>query len=309
MAVLPSCESCPGLTVEVCVDDKALPEYDDEANADGSDSVTKYVEAQLGSEIFIRSAFTEAFQTKKDVGLDFYVDGNWISGRVISRAKLLEPGDHVDIVNGVETKIGDKWLEHNLRFAELVFADSEEGCLMKEVALLGTIEVVLEFGKRVKIDIFESGWELPNRGIGTEWTIDEPKCRHWKGDGTGPFTTFIFKYRTRGDLQALPIIPRTPSPIPAAELKPDLTQAAPAVESPSLARDVQSASTPPALRLSCPAPVPILRANTGSMTPAIQQPNSASRLQPRLTKKEFLVLITNDDSENTPIQHEPAAPE
>ncbi|KAK4561820.1 hypothetical protein LTR86_004499 [Recurvomyces mirabilis] len=39
--------------------------------------------------------------------------------------------------------------------------------------------------------------------------------------GKSPFATFIFKYRSRHDLQVEGIIPRSPSPVPLEERDPD----------------------------------------------------------------------------------------
>jgi hypothetical protein len=91
MAILPH----SGLTVQIVVDGQPLPEYDDEDPGQDPTLVTKYIEAQAGSEFRISHSYDENFRPKQDIRASCYIDGTLVRRKVVCVAKHVQDKIHV----------------------------------------------------------------------------------------------------------------------------------------------------------------------------------------------------------------------
>jgi hypothetical protein len=118
MAILPT---HPGLTVQITVDGKQLPEYTDDDAPNESNTITKYIEAQPGSEFAIKYTFDKTFPTKNDVGIDAFIDGTLLSSPIIKKHRLLSRSRKI---LGFMTNANDKWMLQKWTFQKLSICDS-----------------------------------------------------------------------------------------------------------------------------------------------------------------------------------------
>jgi hypothetical protein len=114
MAVLPT---HPGLTVQVVVDGQPLLEHNDEDGPSELDTITKYVEAQPGSEFVIKYTFDKTFLTEKDVGIDAFIDGTILAQSIVRKDKLCSPIPWT--INGFRTRANGKWMLRKWTFQTL----------------------------------------------------------------------------------------------------------------------------------------------------------------------------------------------
>ncbi len=114
MAVI---DECPGVKAEVCVERRALPEYDDEEEEKVPNVVTKYIEAQSGKEFTIKWVFSPPFQNEYGVRVGVKIDGEKPNFRVYPPEDLFRPGGHIKI--GVGFKKEGEWFRRNYRFTSL----------------------------------------------------------------------------------------------------------------------------------------------------------------------------------------------
>jgi hypothetical protein len=110
----------PGLTVEVMVDDEALPEYVDNEDSSVGNEVIRYIEARSGAEFEIWYTFDEAFPTAKDVGVLVDIDGKSVDDAYFSRQ---ESHTSPFATQGVEMKIGSNWVLQCLSFVDLQISE------------------------------------------------------------------------------------------------------------------------------------------------------------------------------------------
>jgi hypothetical protein len=62
----------PGITVQIMVNGQPLPEFDDTEAVQEPSVMSKYIEAQAGSEFEITSTFTDPSPEKKDTNIKYY---------------------------------------------------------------------------------------------------------------------------------------------------------------------------------------------------------------------------------------------
>ncbi|KAF2127284.1 hypothetical protein P153DRAFT_358892 [Dothidotthia symphoricarpi CBS 119687] len=226
----------PGLTVQVTVNDQPLPEYDDEDATTDPKVVTKYLEAQSGTEFAIKYTFAEPFPSSKDVGVFIYVNDKLCNASLIRRVKLFDPSGHTK--TGVRTQTDNGWVLHHFRFDDLVMSEQEDFEVneesMQNFKSLGVLEIDFEFGtsgirKIAKSHTIQGYDTVPESavkgdakslkvGTGTQKKINGPISRKWKGDGM--FASFAYQYRSRANLEALHIIPCASSSTPDPNKKP-----------------------------------------------------------------------------------------
>ncbi|KAF2833848.1 hypothetical protein CC86DRAFT_400441 [Ophiobolus disseminans] len=181
-----------------------LLEHDNEDDApENPKAITKYIEAQAGAKFSIRTSISNTFHVSQDLGSKTYMDGTMVYSSYESKAWLKS---HKEIIiDGIGTKIDSEWIFQPLQFQNLKIASSLKVTqdLMKTVKLLGTITVEFDLGKANA-----TGYRSQ---------------ASWRRYG-GTFVTFNFKYRSKADLRALHIIPRTPSPDPEPSYTPSAAQ-------------------------------------------------------------------------------------
>jgi hypothetical protein len=156
----------PGITVRIMVNGQPLPEFDGTEAVQEPSVMSKYIEAQAGSEFKITSTFTDPSPEKKDTNIRYYMDG--IEIRSDSYPTSASPMPEVCTATGVRRKNGHHWETrafrfenlsigvhphlHVFRFHELTFAvgdvgdDNDSGYMN----MLGTIRIKINHGTMVK---------------------------------------------------------------------------------------------------------------------------------------------------------------
>jgi hypothetical protein len=99
---------CPGLNVEILVDDQLLQEYDDiDQSAGSANTVIKYIEAQSHAHFAVRARVNEDFIFPiGDIEVRTTVDGRIFERILIAADELFWPEGLV--VNGKSCQIGDR---------------------------------------------------------------------------------------------------------------------------------------------------------------------------------------------------------
>ncbi|KAL1302742.1 hypothetical protein AAFC00_003094 [Neodothiora populina] len=246
MAIIPG---VPGLEVSIVVDGKPLHEYVDEYEeeeehvGDITKKVTRYVECQSGKAFGVQVKFRPGFKSVAErevataaVSIDgLPIDHLHYDRRFRNRRK--------DIFNHIF--YGPAHIESGQgRYKPMLFTDlGLDGENMQvERALpikhLGTISVKIQRGMKVARNantLERSGLHRPSvsekalKGssvshyvnLGEAQHVSEPTFAAVKLRGGAPFAKFDFKYRSRKSLQALLIIPRSPSPTALEDKDPD----------------------------------------------------------------------------------------
>ena len=107
------------LIVSVTVDNKELPEFEDEDDEDPSpDKSSKYVEAASGANFQVLFERKEKFHHYGGVGLQFRV---YLDGKVMDNTIL--QGDRTVIsLNGVREYNKDQWTVERFRFSDITIS-------------------------------------------------------------------------------------------------------------------------------------------------------------------------------------------
>jgi hypothetical protein len=112
MAIL---EGCPGLKVEVTVNDHALREYDDDNVQEEPNTLTKYIEVNGNDTFKIQAQFLDNYVATYDVVAEVWLDGNKINSYVLNLKSLKRPEGHK--FSGVRLRINGTWYRYNLVFS------------------------------------------------------------------------------------------------------------------------------------------------------------------------------------------------
>ncbi|CAO2658836.1 Nn.00g065590.m01.CDS01 [Neocucurbitaria sp. VM-36] len=234
MAVL---SSCPGLTVEITVDDEPLPEYDDQKEKQTTDTKTTYIEAKTGAEFAVKCTFAAPFPAK-DLSVLMLLDGVPVKYIYIASDELKKTFNFS--MYGRPFNNGQSDHIQKFRFAELTLVEDSTKAidqnLMQTLALMGMATIKLHHAKnyrkveRMRQSAFRKDSNLddvPEKALkgdakthhailGKPTKTGELFWSTWDQIGD-PFATVHFKYRSLSALKSLGIIPRTPSPVPLEE--------------------------------------------------------------------------------------------
>ncbi|KAH5159734.1 hypothetical protein HBH69_060220 [Parastagonospora nodorum] len=244
----------PGLTVQVVVNGEPLPEYEDEDATDVPKVVTKYIEAQAGTEFEIVQVFPDGFAGSDDVRTRCYIDNQEVHSPISTSISRQTGGivDHSSFKCCVSVSLPTLLIHAgpSLIVSEVEASDMDDP---GEAATIGTIKLDLQRGKKLgstqpSLPIHSRGPEqvseaalkgeakslqvkyvvkirgkstlsLTNDSLGPGKKTLRRKMCGFEQKGTESVATFIFKYRSRANLQALHIVPRDESPPPPAIVK------------------------------------------------------------------------------------------
>jgi hypothetical protein len=107
----------PGITVQIMVNGQPLPEFDDTEAVQEPSVMSKYIEAQAGSEFEITSTFTDPSPEKKDTNIKYYKDGVNVRSQCFHAPA--SPMPEVRTTTGVRVKNGERWEKRAFRFENL----------------------------------------------------------------------------------------------------------------------------------------------------------------------------------------------
>ncbi|RMZ00709.1 hypothetical protein D0862_06624 [Hortaea werneckii] len=226
----------PGLAVGIDVAGQDLTEYDDEdAQEDSPGVITKHIEAVSGAQFRISVRFdVKKFQyADQPIVVSMAADGEFTSRRCFTTSNMASNQRYLT-GSWVGTGRNGQRIKRDLIFSDLIINEGQvNSSLFGKLNDLGTI--VLQWRKG-KLSLRESLTEkpgsrkepliegqLPEKNLKgqsvTHHTTYGPERQHprdiYKIETIGkPFATFKFKYRSRGALQSLGLLPRSPSPIP-----------------------------------------------------------------------------------------------
>jgi hypothetical protein len=104
MAIL---ERCPGLTVQVVVDDQRLQEDQDGGSPSDAKTVSKYIESSTGKNLAFKVTYQHPFPTKQDVAVKTSINGAVVAYDRCAAKDLYQPGGYIHdgplVKNGSET--------------------------------------------------------------------------------------------------------------------------------------------------------------------------------------------------------------
>jgi hypothetical protein len=119
-----------GLTVDVLVNGIPRAEHEpsiDEATKDDASNVTRYIEAESGSNFEIRVRINKAFKGrynfhKHDLCIYVWIDGLQSQGRLVKKEtiKLLKNEGQTELIKGVNMGSGTDWKMRKFTFSDLV---------------------------------------------------------------------------------------------------------------------------------------------------------------------------------------------
>ncbi|KAH7085199.1 hypothetical protein BKA63DRAFT_597882 [Paraphoma chrysanthemicola] len=226
--------SCPGVCVEILVDDQPVQEYDDvEKGPARPNTVTKYIEAQSDKEFAVRLKVTDDFlYPASDLEMRTIIDRSIINERMVRARELYLPQGTT--VEGRACRVGITTnAEQKFLFNALDVVECEQlrgGKVTKDdLESIGLITVELQFIRNVRLSnghrthpinsvshrgVSEKELKLNFKTHRASLSPCVPKNCDWvKYDRVGrePFVTIYFKYRSLDGLRALEIIP---PPIP-----------------------------------------------------------------------------------------------
>jgi hypothetical protein len=112
MAILPE---CPGLKVGVFAQGRQMQEYDDDEDPSPK-AITKYIEAQSGTNFNVVARFKRPFSTRYDVMMRVIIDGKSMAKWHCKRAQL---ANKVVECDGIRRERHGEWVKQNFSFAEL----------------------------------------------------------------------------------------------------------------------------------------------------------------------------------------------
>jgi hypothetical protein len=113
MAVL---DNVPGLEVHILVDDEPLDEYEDTDQPATSDTVTKYIEAEIGKQFDLRYAFDQT-PAYEGVLCQVLTDNNeWHGSHLLDTRKY--PGSVSKILGRAVSFVDSAWYARRFCFKE-----------------------------------------------------------------------------------------------------------------------------------------------------------------------------------------------
>ncbi|KAK0254485.1 hypothetical protein LTR91_014937 [Friedmanniomyces endolithicus] len=228
----------PGVQVKLRVNGADLHEYADNRDGLYTPKISRqYVEAVSGAEFEICCAVEYGAivsHTQSDVvACHVFLDGKWAVARVMDPSNLARAHGKAENGTGEYSIIG-RVENVGGHYYRRPFDESSANDIKPEsVASLGELKVQLIWMRRAGAPTIPSGQSdfipaageilpekcLKGRAISRMATLGEAKAcgAHAAQDATypygeEPFATFIFKYRSKRDLQIEGVIARTPSP-------------------------------------------------------------------------------------------------
>ncbi|KAH6639651.1 hypothetical protein C7974DRAFT_410606 [Boeremia exigua] len=211
----------PGLSVEIVVNGNALREYENNDQVHEPETVARYLQAQPGAKFGIRWSITEAFPSNRDISHSV-----WIDGRLISQ--LTNRADNLHDKTSRTVKAGKSFVQGEWSDQKLVFATGDadlasDDAYMQGRCSLGLIKVAFSFvtikgplkdsARAQRCFEIKRGAARPVQvNFGERQIKNAPEILRtaWQK----PFAVFEFSCRTRTDLEAIGIIPRSLSPAP-----------------------------------------------------------------------------------------------
>jgi len=112
----------PGLTVQVMVNSKPLPEYQDPNAIDDPKDVTRYIKAQAGTEFEIVQVFLDGFAGSDDIRTRCYIDGQMMRKPISTGASRKSVPRQK--IAGVKEKKGNSWYWRPFQFQKLCASKS-----------------------------------------------------------------------------------------------------------------------------------------------------------------------------------------
>ncbi|KAK5631369.1 hypothetical protein RRF57_007083 [Xylaria bambusicola] len=255
-------EDVPGIKVTVRVHQQPLPEFEDPEAHDRDDAAaypleTKYIEcvddAYFDISVVVDSTYAWGY-CNHILSAAFYVDGEWVRGRILRENDTKYGGLAVQVVDGKEVcSSSGGWSLRKFRFTavktrvlppltSLLVDDPSKERVERDLKVakkgLGTIEVkftrAIEYGNSYTPDHASSSnparLELAEKSLkgkavshGTSYGVCEaisaPKYISSRDlpEDDGPILVFRFIYRSRDALRRELIIPRSPSRSPTLE--------------------------------------------------------------------------------------------
>jgi len=238
MAVI---ESVPGIKVTIESNGATLPEYGDaEGSINKQDKVSStFVECLSDSEFSISAEVNPLFNMGSEaqsLAFQYIVDGKTIGHHSVHRERLRTRWKHV-CSKGIERVSPTEVMKKKLKFAVIQKVDDGDETRIRADAqkVKGVGEILVHvhrtsksLKRRVfvpKVRLESSTKEVAEKALkgkalshGVEFVEGRlerrpPGFKTTYPDGySNPVGVFIFKYRSRADLQAELIIPRSPSP-------------------------------------------------------------------------------------------------
>ncbi|KAK5740393.1 hypothetical protein LTR17_004656 [Elasticomyces elasticus] len=232
-------EGCPGLHVTIAVQGIDLTEHIVSEEEEDAETGKRYVQAMPGAQFNVSIRFGDGFlYPSDDIEATVYLDGQRVRGTCPAHRN-----------NGQSTVIGHyrsfqdgQWTRQRFEFAELQTSDETTRATQTDALQeLGTVRVLCRRGVKLatkaphkKKNKIRSKTEvvhekcLKGRAISSRATLGEAipakaptgYRMEWPY-GDDPIATFEFLYRSRRDLQAEGVLPRSPSPVPLEERDPE----------------------------------------------------------------------------------------
>jgi hypothetical protein len=224
MAIL---EHCPGLKVQVIVDDQPLQEYQDDESPSDAKTVSKYVESTTGKNFAFKVTYQHPFPTKQDVEVKISIDGAVVAYDRCAAKDLYQPGEYIH--DGPIVKIGAETFQQNFMFKSVDSIEhhhATSALITDTISRTGTITLAFQHCANVRPApvqhqapqlSLELG-EVPESAMKADpkshqaW-LTEPTplttqlLEEWDHVGDAPFATFHFHYRSLEVLQAMHIAP------------------------------------------------------------------------------------------------------
>ncbi|CZT46851.1 uncharacterized protein RSE6_07352 [Rhynchosporium secalis] len=246
MAIL---KDVPGLEVSIQSDNEDLPEYNDEGDftqskfahlSEGSRS-QKYVECKTDAEFRIRLVLKHPFKIDcQSLAFKANVDGHGIAQATCSQAWFQRSsGYYMELISARLDRISPTQMSSRaLKFSSIKKVDDPDSHRVKKdaKALTGIGEILVTVHRTVQKDVtmpatgnyITSQHKLPtevaekalkgkaiSHGVsyGEQKIVSRTTRETVDLDGpSNPIGVFVFKYRSREDLQSELIIPRSPTP-------------------------------------------------------------------------------------------------
>ncbi|KAF2441889.1 hypothetical protein P171DRAFT_434489 [Karstenula rhodostoma CBS 690.94] len=235
-------EAVPDVSAQVFVNGTPVPEFDNDDDNNDNDntanSVTKYVEVTTGESFSVQCLLKPTFLPRHDFCVTLNVDGKYGDSMVYRAVRFVQPSGRRFTFEGKRESTGAGQFLRRFIFSGVTTNDSRlvavSDDLKKTLKEVGTIYVKFVWvtiqgasaNQKNQARTFTNLGTIPEkalkgRALSTQTEYGPQEAVHpftvlttkKLYDGK-PFAEFNFKYRSRKDLKALLIIPRSPSPVP-----------------------------------------------------------------------------------------------
>ncbi|KAK3697252.1 hypothetical protein LTR37_017564 [Vermiconidia calcicola] len=240
-------DTAPAIDVTVRVNGADLQEHDDTEHNEEYLKGVKYVECvpetDFAVHLHVRKSQLGGYN-KDQIRCDVYLDGEFAIARLPNPYSTPAASSEWDF-GAVESTINGRCIKQNFAFARLRTDDGPSKDLKPidfkqqgEIKVKCTLVRTRKLSKMVTHDVASfkrAGDEvlpekcLKGRSISNQVALGKaqplatlPVFVHVDYPyGKQPFATYVFKYRSRRDLQIEGIIPRSPSPVPLEDRAPE----------------------------------------------------------------------------------------